>query len=388
MLPLGKPSIPSIKKTEDVRHQLIDATILLDYVLSVAEPGVGRSDGRRPTVGDRITHCRDVFSHLPGVRWALGLRNSLVHDVAPSASPRQMADAANILLQAIQELSPRVPAELVRAIHEAPHAMQQQTVFEHVREASDMEGGQDGLRIWTRFTASGLREVNSYLGAWFFSASGLPVLDQDGALVDEQGKVLTGRSFKPAFDEQVIQTTLFIPSVQLHQSIGIHQIQYHLQTFSQARDRWLPLSTTPLRAFVVTVPETPDAIVTRLDPPVFDEVRDNQVGLGIPMSVTFHALRGASLYVRASFTFQGGHRIGENDVVAGEPVTPERDTDVKEIKLFLPYRSLPLLPRFPYHLRHDVQIFRRDGPAWRQISRVVDRTFWLRTDEAGRVHAP
>lgn len=114
-LPPGKKSLAEIQAITDPADQLLALVRLFEYLLFVLDP---EFEPKKPGVGERADHFSHLFSKLPLVMRALGIRNSLEHPKSALQRPPTEAEvrsACRNLFQAIEELMPHFAPETALA---------------------------------------------------------------------------------------------------------------------------------------------------------------------------------------------------------------------------------------------------------------------------------
>ncbi len=124
-LPPGKKPLREIEQQSDPASRIIDLTILIDFALA-SLPRSGNED-RAQSPSERIKRNAGLFTSLPDMMFAIGVRNDLVHATNSNRkSPGQgeIKRAAKILrrglLEALPAIDPTVASAIVRGSHVDP----------------------------------------------------------------------------------------------------------------------------------------------------------------------------------------------------------------------------------------------------------------------------
>ena len=99
------------------------------------------------------------------------------------------------------------------------------------------EGPLKGMRIHVRFQVSGLRSIPCRAVAYFAYADGAALQDFDNFYFTSDGQVSAGTDFTPIYPDATFQDLqIFMPYDQLHMQAGHHELQFHVELYTQDGD--------------------------------------------------------------------------------------------------------------------------------------------------------
>jgi hypothetical protein len=128
MLPQGIHPISKIEEEHDSDTQVTKLVSLLGYLLSLINPNVTPKDGKNVGFGERVNANRRLFTNVPDIFFAIGVRNCIVHpeNCEKHHTEAEIKRAAKHLRNAIYEIRnhKRIPADVKRDVFEsaAPRA--------------------------------------------------------------------------------------------------------------------------------------------------------------------------------------------------------------------------------------------------------------------------
>ena len=128
MLPQGIYPISKIERERAADAQVTKLVSLLGYLLSLINPNVTPKDGKNVGFGERVNANRHLFTNVPDVFFAIGVRNCLVHpeNCEKPHTEAEIKRAAKHLRNAIHEIRDhnRIPADVKRDVFQpaAPRA--------------------------------------------------------------------------------------------------------------------------------------------------------------------------------------------------------------------------------------------------------------------------
>ncbi|MBO0858948.1 MAG: hypothetical protein J2P21_10845 [Chloracidobacterium sp.] len=119
-LPQGIYPISKIEQEPAADTQVTKLVSLLGYLLSLINPKVTPKDGKNVSFGERVNANRHLFTNVPDVFFAIGVRNCLVHpeNCENPHTEAEIKRAAKHLRNAINEIRDhyRIPAEVKRDV--------------------------------------------------------------------------------------------------------------------------------------------------------------------------------------------------------------------------------------------------------------------------------
>jgi TonB family protein len=128
MLPQGIYSISKIEQEYAADTQVTKLVSLLGYLLSLINPNVTPKDGKNVGFGERVNANRHLFTNVPDIFFAIGVRNCIVHpeNCEKPYTEAEIKRAAKHLRNAIYEIRDhkRIPADVKRDLFQpaAPRA--------------------------------------------------------------------------------------------------------------------------------------------------------------------------------------------------------------------------------------------------------------------------
>ena len=128
MLPRGVYPISKIEQESATDTQVTKLVSLLGYLLSLINPNVTPKDGKNVGFGERVNANRRLFTNVPDIFFAIGVRNCIVHpeNCEKPHTEAEIKRAAKHLRNAIYEIRDhkRIPADVKRDVFQpaAPRA--------------------------------------------------------------------------------------------------------------------------------------------------------------------------------------------------------------------------------------------------------------------------
>lgn len=128
MLPQGIYPISKIEQENAADTQVTKLVSLLGYLLSLINPKITPKDGKNVGFGERVNANRRLFTNVPDIFFAIGVRNCIVHpeNCEKHHTEAEVKRAAKHLRNAIYEIRDhkRIPADVKRDVFQpaAPRA--------------------------------------------------------------------------------------------------------------------------------------------------------------------------------------------------------------------------------------------------------------------------
>src|SRR5499426_307471 len=120
MLPQGIYPISKIEQEYAADTQVTKLVSLLGYLLSLINPNVAPKDGKNVGFGERVNANRHLFTNVPDIFFAIGVRNCIVHpeNCEKPHTEAEIKRAAKHLRNAIYEIRDhkRIPADVKRDV--------------------------------------------------------------------------------------------------------------------------------------------------------------------------------------------------------------------------------------------------------------------------------
>src|SRR5262249_13036975 len=120
MLPQGIYPISKIEQEYAADTQVTKLVSLLGYLLSLINPNVTPKDGKNVVFGERVNANSRLFTNVPDIFFASGVRNCIVHPknckkLYPEAEIKRGAKHLRTAIYKIRDLS-RIPADVKRDV--------------------------------------------------------------------------------------------------------------------------------------------------------------------------------------------------------------------------------------------------------------------------------
>lgn len=143
------------------------------------------------------------------------------------------AGATNALIAAIRTNGPATPTPVPTPNRTTtkPSASFKQVWVDH----NFTEAGVKGMRIHVKFTAYGMRNLNSYLAIYFLDSDGNYLKDKNGKFASASDTVAAYREITPAYDPaEYNDLTVFMPYAELDLPSGTYDLTMDIQLIYKA----------------------------------------------------------------------------------------------------------------------------------------------------------
>ncbi len=280
------------------------------------------------------------------------------------------AGATNALISAIRQNGPSAPTPTPTPYNSRPSATYKDLWIDN----NITEGGQLGMRIHVKFTAYGMRNLNSYLAIYFMDSSGNYLKDKNGKFASSSDDVAVYREITPAYDPaDYNDLTVFMPYSEFDLPNGTYNLTMDVKLIYKAGGLIQELTKK-------SFPYRQGSAVTRNSSAVtfkvariwvdYNVTEGGQRGMRIHVNFEVSGLKGVDslLAVRVRKEnddfLMNSNRSYSND--GGElevsfAMKPGYDTTVyKDADVFLPYNQI-IVTRGKWNLRLDVDLKYADG---------------------------
>lgn len=237
------------------------------------------------------------------------------------------------------------------------------------------EGGQRGMRIHVKFTAYGMRNLNSYLAIYFMDESGDYLKDRNGKFASASDDVAVYREITPAYDPaEYNDLTVFMPYDELELPSGNYTLTMDIkliykqggliQALTKEDFRYSSGGTTQVR---------PSGSVTATVNRIwvdYNVTEGGKRGMRIHVNFEVAGLKGVEsklvarvqrengnylMNSRSGYTNNSGQLEVAFEMNPGYPTTVYKDAD-----MFLPYSEITVNSG-KHNLKLDVDINYADG---------------------------
>lgn len=278
------------------------------------------------------------------------------------------AGATNALIAAIRQNGPAAPTP-------TPYNTRASATYKDLWvDYGVTEGGQLGMRIHVKFTAYGMKNLNSYLAIYFMDSAGNYLKDNNGKFASSSDDVAVYRELTPAYDPaDYNDLTVFMPYSELDLSNGNYNLTMDVKLIYKAGGliQELTKKSFPYRQGN-TVTRNPSAVTFKVTRTWVDYnvTEGGQRGMRVHVHFEVTGLREVDslLAVRVmkenGDVLLNGNRNYSND--AGElevtfAMKPGYDTTVyKDADVFLPYNQITV-SRGKWNLKLDLDLKYADG---------------------------
>jgi len=148
MLPDGVIPLWRIEREQNLGNKIQNLGSLLAYLLKQINPTFARTDGKPPTLGERVEENKILFSNFKNVFFAVGVRNYFAHpeDADRAYSDDEKIRAADHMIKAIREViqHPNISTDIKKDILLDPYAEAERLKQE--RERQEREKQQEQIR--------------------------------------------------------------------------------------------------------------------------------------------------------------------------------------------------------------------------------------------------
>ncbi|MDQ3802081.1 MAG: hypothetical protein M3384_21860 [Acidobacteriota bacterium] len=230
------------------------------------------------------------------------------------------------------------------------------------------EGGRKGMRIHSKFTVYGMKNVPSYLAIYFETSDGKRLRDNNKSFYSTSGEVAVYKELSIGYDPGVYNDlAIFMPYDELDLSPGEYDLRMAVQLIYKAGGL---IEHLGYENFVFTQPATPGGVIEAPLPPSdntptnqkasvekvwveYDVTENGKRGMRIHVNFTVRGLKGVESYLAIYFERKNGEKLmGVNPVYSDikngqlavfKGLKPGYEPTVYEdAQLFLPYEEIKI----------------------------------------------
>jgi hypothetical protein len=237
------------------------------------------------------------------------------------------------------------------------------------------EGGQRGMRVHVKFTAYGMRNLNSYLAIYFMDDSGDYIKDRNGKFASASDDVAVYREITPAYDPaEYNDLTVFMPYSELELPNGSYTLTMDIKLIYKQGGLIQELTRENFRYNSAgTTQTTPTTAVTATVNRIwidYNVTEGGKRGMRIHVNFEVTGLKGIEsklvarvqkengnylLNSRSGYTNQNGQLEVSFEMNPGYATTVYKDAD-----MFLPYSEINVSSG-KYDLKFDIDINYANG---------------------------
>ncbi|HWR32527.1 MAG TPA: hypothetical protein VN451_03305, partial [Chitinophagaceae bacterium] len=248
-----------------------------------------------------------------------------------------------------------------------------------------------GMRIHVKFTAYGMKNMDSYLAVYYTYNDDIAgvLKDKNKKFVSSAGDVAVYKSIKPSYDPAVYDDlSVFMPYDELDLEPGIYELTMDVRLIYKAGGE---ISQLTYYDFEYTKPGSPADVesVTKVDV-IFDKLwidydvtEDGKKGMKIHLKFSIKNMKGMDAYAAVYFEKKNGEKIeGLNSTYRSKngqlaiykSIKPAYDEAVyKDLQLFIPYSEINV-GKGKHDLKLDADIILPNGE---MVKHLEEREFWF-----------
>ncbi|HEX8368998.1 MAG TPA: hypothetical protein VF604_10700 [Pyrinomonadaceae bacterium] len=251
------------------------------------------------------------------------------------------------------------------------------------------EGGKKGMRIHSKFTVYGMKNVASYLAIYFETSDGKRLKDNNKSFYSATGEVAVYKELKIDYDPGVYNDlAIFMPYEELDLQPGEYDLRMAVQLIYKAGGLIQHLTS---ESFVYT---QPDAVVDEAPLPLPDNTPSNlkasvekvwvdygitengKLGMRIHVNFTVRGLKGVDSYLAIYFERKNGDKLTNTNptysskngqLAAFKSLKPGYEPTVYEdAQLFVPYEEIKL-GKGVFDLKMDIDLIYKNGDLFQHL---------------------
>lgn len=285
----------------------------------------------------------------------------------------RIAGASAVLIAAIRANGPSAtPNPTPRTTNSTPSA----TFKEIWVDYGVTEGGQNGMRIHVKFTAYGMRNLDSYLAIYFMDEDGNYLKDNNNKFNSTSGDVAVYRDLRPGYDPaEYNDFTVFMPYSELDLPNGNWDLQMDVKLIYKAGGLISQLTKKSFnykKGASVNNNRNSDGVTFKVIRKWVDYnvTEDGQKGMRIHVNFEVTGLKGVDSLMAVRVMKENGDILTNSNSSysndAGElevsfSMKPGFETTVyKDADVFLPYNQINI-SRGKWDLKLDIDLKYADG---------------------------
>jgi hypothetical protein len=254
------------------------------------------------------------------------------------------------------------------------------------------EGGKKGMRIHTKFTVYGMKNVPSYLAIYFETSDGKRLRDKNKSFYSTSGEVAVYKELSIGYDPGVYNDlTVFMPYQELDLSPGEYDLRMDVDLIYKSGGL---IEHLTFENFVYTQPETTGVIVEAPLPPAdtntpteqkatvdkvwvdYDVTENGKRGMRIHVNFTVRGLKGVESYLAIYFERKNGDKLMNTNTAYSskngqlavfKSLKPGYEPTVYEdAQLFLPYEEIKI-GKGVFDMRMDIDLIYKNGDLFQHL---------------------
>jgi hypothetical protein len=254
------------------------------------------------------------------------------------------------------------------------------------------EGGKKGMRIHSKFTVYGMKNVASYLAIYFETSDGKRLKDNNKSFYSATGEVAVYKELKIDYDPGVYaDLAIFMPYEELDLSPGEYDLRMDVDLIYKSGGL---IEHLTFESFVYT---QPDAEVNEAPLPVpdnntptttdlkasvekvwvdYDITQNGKRGMLIHVNFTVRGLKGVESYLAIYFERKNGDKLTNTNptyaskngqLAVFKSLKPGFEPTVYEdAQLFLPYEEIKI-GKGVFDLKMDIDLIYKNGDLFQHL---------------------
>lgn len=283
----------------------------------------------------------------------------------------RIAGASAVLIAAIRANGPSAtPNPTPRTTNSTPSAAFKEIWIDY----GVTEGGENGMRIHVKFTAYGMKNLDSYLAIYFMDEDGNYLKDNNRKFNSSSGDVAVYRDLKPGYDPaEYADFSVFMPYSELDLPNGNWDLKMDVKLIYKAGGLISELTKKPFNYKKgATVSRNSEGVTFKVIRKWVDYnvTEDGQKGMRIHVNFEVTGLKGVDSLLAVRVMKENGDILTNSNSSysndAGElevtfSMKPGFDTTVfKDADVFLPYNQI-IISRGKWDLKLDFDLKYADG---------------------------
>ncbi|HVE56784.1 MAG TPA: hypothetical protein VNB22_08145 [Pyrinomonadaceae bacterium] len=290
----------------------------------------------------------------------------------------RIAGASTVLIAAIRENGPSAtPTPTQRTTSSTPSASFKELWVDY----GVTEGGENGMRIHVKFTAYGMKNLDSYLAIYFMDEDGNYLKDNNRKFTSSSGDVAVYRDLKPGYDPaEYADYSVFMPYSELDLPNGNWDLQMDVKLIYKAGGLISQLTKKPFNYKKGDTVTRNSAGVTFKVTRVWVDynVTEGSVrGMRVHVNFEVTGLKGVDSKLVARVQKESGDYVlnsssdysnNDGQLQIEFSMKPGYETTVyKDADMFLPYSAINV-SRGKWDLKLDIDLNYEDGELIKHLS--------------------
>lgn len=252
------------------------------------------------------------------------------------------------------------------------------------------EGGKKGMRIHTKFTVYGMKNVASYLAIYFETSDGKRLKDNNKKFYSTSGEVAVYKELQIDYDPGVYSDlVVFMPYSELDLSPGEYDLRMDVDLIYKSGGLIQHLT---FESFVYTAPDTEEEFEAPLPPTSgntgetkatvekvwvdYDITENGRRGMRIHVNFTVRGLKGVESYLAIYFERKNGDKLLNSNasysskngqLAVFKSLKPGYEPTVYEdAQLFLPYEEIKI-GKGVFDMKMDIDLIYKNGDLFQHL---------------------